>query len=104
MGHHVSAVADTRPVLLALPNRRYLQTQGCGLGGLRREKRRESRRVAATQRDRRVAFKRTTGAALGQWSDDEIGDAVEQDVRTGHYALARLTAGEQRQSVLEVAV
>lgn len=82
----------------------YLQPQGRGLGGLRRGKRREGRRAAATQRDRRAVFIRTVGAALGQRSADEIGDAVEQDVRTGHHALAGPSAGQKRQSLFGVAV
>ena len=77
--HCVFAVTDTRQVLLPLSDRGYLQPQGRGLGGLRRGKRRESRRTAATQRDRRAVFTRTVGAALGQRRTDEIGDTIEQD-------------------------
>lgn len=65
---------------------------------------RESRRTAATQRDRRAVFTRTAGAALVQPDTDEISDAVEQDVRTGYHAFAGKTTCQQRQSLLGVAV
>ncbi|OFU48567.1 hypothetical protein HMPREF3132_09155 [Staphylococcus sp. HMSC14C08] len=80
MGHYVPAVTDKGQVLLPLFDRGYLQPQGRWLGSLRDGKRRESRRPAATQRDRRAVFARAAGAALGQRCADEIGDVVKQDV------------------------
>ncbi|RMR08709.1 Mobile element protein [Pseudomonas syringae pv. primulae] len=72
------------------------------MGGLRRGERRESRRTAATQRDRRAVFTRTAGAPLGQRGTDEISDAAEQDVRTEYHAFTEKTTRQQRQSLLGV--
>lgn len=95
LGHYVYGVGDTRQVLLLLLDRGYLRPQVGGLGGLRRRKRQKGGGPAAAQRDQPAVVTQAAGTVLGQLRTDEIGDAVEQDARSGHHAVSRPPEGKQ---------
>lgn len=75
--HHVNARADTHRVILTLPARGYLQSQGGRLRGIRRGERREILGNAQRGVIVKQCFKRTHSAALGQRRADEIGGIAD---------------------------